>query len=277
MWKKLSNINKILVPVDLTDASLCAVEAALALSREKKSQIYLIHVITNSPARLAPGAGEKPPERDAEMQRKYRAMEEFFLKKVKPRSKFACIVRSGVPAREILTFAREEGVDVIVLPVGTDPGDDPVKSGGTAERIVRNATVPVLVVKPEPVARKIAGTMTPGGEGGSTMAYDERYLQAIREKVCTKCIDRTSAGLCAASTYEACAINRHLPEIIDIVLSTGGNNLGAYTARLRETVCSVCQHQSPDGRCDLRDDVECALDRYFPLVVEAIQEVKPVR
>jgi hypothetical protein len=211
------------------------------------------------------------------MQAKYRAMEEFFLKKVKPQSKFACIVRCGVPAQEILTYAREEGVDVIVLPVGTDPGNDPVKSGGTAERIVRSATVPVLVVKPGPVARKIAGAMTTGGDGGSTMGYDERYLQAIREKVCTKCIDRTTAGICAASTYEACAINRFLPEIIDIVLTAAGNNAGATVARLREKVCSVCQHQSPDGRCDLRDDVECALDRYFPLIVEAIQEVKPVK
>ena len=277
MWKKLSNINKILVPVDLSDASLCAVEAALTLSREKKSQIYLIHVISNTPARLALGAAADQPERDSEMQKKYRAMEEFFLKKVKPQSKFACIVRSGVPAREILTYAREEGVDVIVLPVGTGQGDDPVRAGGTADRIVRNATVPVLVVKPEPVARKIAGTLTADGEGETTMAHDERYLQAIREKICSKCIDRTSAGICAASTYEACAINRFLPEIIDIVLATGGNDIVAGVARLRETVCSVCQHQSPDGHCDLRDDVECALDRYFPLVVEAIQEVKPAQ
>jgi nucleotide-binding universal stress UspA family protein len=274
MWKKLTNINKILVPVDLTDASLCAVEAALTLSREKKSQIYLIHVITSSPARLALGADENPPDRDAEMQRKYRAMEEFFLKKVKPQSKFACIVRNGIPAREILTFAREEGVDVIVLPIGTDPGDDPVRAGGTADRVVRNATVPVLVVKPEPVAKKIAGNAPLDGDGGNSMAYDERYLQAIRQKVCTKCIDRTSSGLCAASTYEACAINRYLPEIIEIVLTTPGTGTEAGIARLRETICSVCHHQSPDGRCDLRDDVECALDRYFPLIVEAIQEVK---
>jgi nucleotide-binding universal stress UspA family protein len=149
MWKNLTTIGKILVPVDLTDASLCAVEAALALSREKKSQIYLIHVITNPPG---PGAGETPGGRDREMietQREYRAMEEFFLKKVKPRSKFACIVRCGVPAGEILTFAREEGVDVIVLPVGTDPSGIPLKAGGTADQIVRNARVPVLVVKPE--------------------------------------------------------------------------------------------------------------------------------
>lgn len=109
------------------------------------------------------------------------------------------------------------------------------------------------------------------------MGYDERYLKAIRETVCNKCIDRTSAGICAASTYEACAINRFLPEIIDIVLTTEANDARAMTARLREDVCSVCQHQSPDGRCDLRDDVECALDRYFPLIIEAIQAVKPVK
>jgi nucleotide-binding universal stress UspA family protein len=267
MWKRLSNMNRILVPVDLTDASLCAVEAALTLSREKKSQIYLIHVITNTPV---PGAGEPSAARDAEMRRKNRAMEEFFLKKVKPQSKFACIVRSGVPAREILTFAREEGVDVIVLPVGTDP----LKAGGTADWIVRNAAVPVLVVKPEAVAGKIVVAPGVGGEQGPVGGGDERYLQAIREKICMKCIDRTPGGVCAASTFEACAINRFLPEIIDIVLSTGGDDPAAAVTRLRDEVCSLCLHQSPDGRCDLRDDAECALDRYFPLLVEAIRDVQ---
>lgn len=274
MWRKLVNITRILVPVDLTDASLCAVEAALTLSREKKSQIYLIHVIPNPPARLAPGSGEASAADDAEMQRKYRAMEEFFLKKVKPQSKFACIVRSGVPAREILRFAREEGIDVIVLPVGTDPGDDPVKAGGTADRVVRNATVPVLVVKPDAVARKIAVAPGTGEDRGPAPGRDERYLLAIREKVCMKCIDRTPGGVCAASTFEACAINRFLPEIIDIVLSTGGDDPAAAVTRLRDEVCSLCLHQSPDGRCDLRDDAECALDRYFPLLVEAIRDVQ---
>ena len=120
MWKKLTNINKILVPVDLTDASLCAVDAALTLSKEKKSQIYLIHIITKTPDRPIPGVGGAAAESDTEMQKKYRAIEEFFLKKIKPQSRFAYIVRCGVPAREILTFAREEGVDVIVLPVGPD-------------------------------------------------------------------------------------------------------------------------------------------------------------
>ncbi|HLF13814.1 MAG TPA: universal stress protein [Bacteroidota bacterium] len=269
-------MNRILVPVDLTDASLCAVEAALTLSREKKSQIYLIHVITRTPDRIAPGPGESA-EGDAEMRKKYRAMEDFFLKKIRPQSRFACIVRNGVPAREILRFAREEGVDVIVLPVRADSPGDPVRAGGIADQIVRNAAVPVMIVKPGSPARKFTDPLPWNTEERTIMPYEERYLEEIRQRVCMKCIDRTPSGLCVASTYDSCAINRYLPEIIDIVLTTPGDNLDAYVARLREKVCSVCQHQSPDGHCDMRDDVECALDRYFPLVIEAIQEVHHVR
>jgi nucleotide-binding universal stress UspA family protein len=269
MWKKLSNLNKILVPVDLTDASLCAVEAALQLSREKKSQIYLIHVITPTPDRIGTAQGSTEAGGNEEMEKKYRAMEEFFLKKIRPQSKFAYIVRCGVPAREILTYAREEGVDVIVLPAG-----GPVRMGGIADQVVRNAAVPVMVVKPEAVARKLTDTSPWEIKEDNVMPYDDRYLQEIRQRVCAKCIDRTASGLCVTSTYDSCAINRYLPEIIDIVLTTPGDNLADYLAELRQRVCSVCGHQSPDGYCDMREDVECALDRYFPLVVEAIQEVK---
>ena len=274
VWKNSTHINKILVPVDLTDASLCAVEAALTLSREKKSQIYLFHVVAAVEGHSGSDSVTGPHEADAGAQAKSRAMEEYFLKKVRPRSKFACIVRSGIPALEILTFAREEGVDVIVLHVEPGPNGGSPRSGGTSDRVIRNAGVPVMVVKPGTPVRKRTDTIPSKTEEEFIMHHDERYLLAIRERVCMKCIDRTTSGLCVASTYDACAINRYLPEIIDIVLATpdGGNE--AYVARLREKVCSVCQHQSPDGRCDMRDDVECALDRYFPLVIEAIQEVK---
>ncbi len=272
MLKKLSHINKILVPVDLTDASLSAVEAAVTLSREKKSQIYLLHVV--APAEGRPGPDSGSPDAGAEEQSGYRAMEEYFLKRAKPPSKFACIVRSGIPAPEILKFAREEGVDVIVLHVDPGPAGGPPRVGGTSDRVIRNAGVPVMVVKPGQPARKRTDTNPSKTEEEFTMQYDERYLQAIRERVCMKCIDRTTSGLCVASTYDACAINRYLPEIIDIVLALPDAGNEVYVAKLRETVCAVCQHQSPDGRCDMRDDVECALDRYFPLVIEAIQDVK---
>jgi hypothetical protein len=42
---------------------------------------------------------------------------------------------------------------------------------------------------------------------------------------------------------------------------------------LRKNVCSECRHQSSDGTCSLRRSLDCGLDRYFPLVIEAIEEV----
>lgn len=267
MWRKLTNINRVLVPVDLTEGSIPAVEAARAIATGKKSQIYLIHVVPQGN-----GGGD-----DSRLQARYRAMEEFFLKKVRAKSKFACIVRTGDPADEIITFAREEGIDVIVLPVGAGRAGETGGRGPIARRIIGEAPVPVIVVKPDvPTGRRPAAA-TVNREEGLGMAHDERYLQAIRERVCRKCLDRTPTGLCVTSTFDACAINRYLPEIIDIVLTTEGDDIDAFTAKLRERVCAVCDHQSPGGRCDLRDDVECALDRYFPLVVEAVLEVKEAR
>ncbi len=286
MWRKLTNIQRVLVPVDLTDDSLCAVEAALTYSKERKVQIYLIHVISphdggsGSKDPAEPGSG--PADRQGD-DRKSLAMEEFFLKKIKRQSSIACIVRSGTPAREILRFSREEGIDLIVLPLSPSPNAGRSGMKGIADIVIRNATVPVVVVKPESAVRRAAAV--PGHAGHQTgkqpaaqtevnniMRYDDVYLQQIRQNVCSKCIDRTASGLCVATTFDSCAINRFLPEIIDIVLAGPADTYDDTVERLRSRVCSACEQQSPDGRCELRDDVECALDRYFPLVIEAIRE-----
>ena len=59
MWQKLTNIHRILVPVDLTDDSLCAVEAALTYSKERRAQIYLMHVISTHEGGAAAGPAQK--------------------------------------------------------------------------------------------------------------------------------------------------------------------------------------------------------------------------
>ncbi len=200
MWRKLTNIQRILVPVDLTDDSLCAVEAALTYSKERKVQIYLIHVISPHDG----GSGSKDPAEPksgpAERQgddRKSLAMEEFFLKKIKRQSSIACIVRSGTPAREILRFSREEGIDLIVLPLSPSPNAGRSGMKGIADIVIRNATVPVVVVKPESAVRRAAAA--PGHTGHQTgkqpaaqtevndiLRYDDVYLQHIRQNVCSK-------------------------------------------------------------------------------------------
>jgi hypothetical protein len=101
----------------------------------------------------------------------------------------------------------------------------------------------------------------------------ENYWQAIQQKVCTKCIDRDSLGNCLLSEGDACALRTHLPQIVEAILSVQSAALDPYVAALRRHVCSECRSQSFDKSCSLRRSLDCGLDRYFPLVIEAIEEV----
>jgi hypothetical protein len=38
-------------------------------------------------------------------------------------------------------------------------------------------------------------------------------------------------------------------------------------------VCSHCRTQDDSGNCNLREDSNCSLDRYFPVIVETIKRV----
>jgi nucleotide-binding universal stress UspA family protein len=55
-------------------------------------------------------------------------------------------VEAGPPVPSLLAYAEREGVDVVVLGSHGRTGLDRFLHGSTAERLVRHATVPVLVV-----------------------------------------------------------------------------------------------------------------------------------
>jgi nucleotide-binding universal stress UspA family protein len=54
---------------------------------------------------------------------------------------------SGVPAKEIVSFAREEGIDLIVMGTHGWTGLSRLILGSTAENVLRTATCPVLIVR----------------------------------------------------------------------------------------------------------------------------------
>ena len=99
------------------------------------------------------------------------------------------------------------------------------------------------------------------------------YWQAIREKVCLKCVDGDGSGNCRLDPVVECAIQQYLPLIVQAVGRVASEEMEDYVRALRAITCAQCSHQSVNGYCMLRKDVDCALDRYFPLVVEAIEEV----
>lgn len=101
----------------------------------------------------------------------------------------------------------------------------------------------------------------------------ENYWQAVQQRVCAKCVDGDRFGNCLLSGGETCGLKTYFSQIVEAVLSVQSDKLDIYVAALRKNVCSGCRHQSSDGTCSLRRSLDCGLDRYFPLVIEAIEEV----
>jgi nucleotide-binding universal stress UspA family protein len=58
------------------------------------------------------------------------------------------VLGRGVPAEEIVTFARKEEVDLIAMATAGKTGLERVFSGSIAEEVIRHAEVPVLVIRP---------------------------------------------------------------------------------------------------------------------------------
>jgi hypothetical protein len=102
------------------------------------------------------------------------------------------------------------------------------------------------------------------------------YWDLIQQRVCSKCIDGDRRGACRIGPERECSLKKYFPQIPDIVSSVQSQSIEPYETKLRNTICAICVHQSPDGVCSVRNDVECALDRYFPLIVEVIEEAQRV-
>lgn len=106
------------------------------------------------------------------------------------------------------------------------------------------------------------------------MPTEQEYWEALQARICVKCADGDGDGGCRIASDRTCAIRTHFPRIIESVNSVYSASIEPYEEQLRKRVCGVCEHQSAEGTCHLRNDVECALDRYFPLIVQVIEETQ---
>jgi len=100
------------------------------------------------------------------------------------------------------------------------------------------------------------------------------YQEAIRKYVCEHCVDFGADGACHSQDREGCGIFRNLPELIRIGKDLHSPSVAPYVTEVRREICSKCSNASFGGAfCDLRDNLDCPLDRYLPIVLEAIEAV----
>jgi hypothetical protein len=102
----------------------------------------------------------------------------------------------------------------------------------------------------------------------------QQYWQAIQEKICPRCLDGDSEGTCRLPAGEECALKSFLPQMVVTIANVKSNSIESYIAALRRHVCILCDHQQANMTCKKRADLECALDRYYPLVVQIVETVR---
>jgi len=79
-------------------------------------------------------------------------------------------------------------------------------------------------------------------------------------------------GECGLEEPSSCALFRLFPQVAEAIRTVDSDDIQQYIEAIRRNVCSVCAEQAADGSCETRQQVQCALDAYLVIVVEAIEE-----
>lgn len=149
----MKNIKRILVPTDFSEFSLAGMDYVVSLAVLYDAQIYLLNVIDHEPT-LAFHAVDLHSE--TLLRNNTKKAEAYLSRLVETKFRnmqnIVVVVRQGDPANVIVRFAKEQGIDLIVMATHGRTGLAHVLLGSVTEKVVRHSSVPVLTIKPQEIA-----------------------------------------------------------------------------------------------------------------------------
>lgn len=144
------NLNRILLPTDFSEYSKPACNFACAFAEQFGAELHLLHVLQDLVAMVPEPGLAFPPPGDY-MQELQESAEKGLTQLLDPAWEDGkTIVRStrqGSPFLEIIRYAKETDVDLIVMGTHGRSGLAHVLLGSVAEKVVRKAPCPVLTVR----------------------------------------------------------------------------------------------------------------------------------
>jgi len=137
---------RVLVPFDFSEASRKALQVARSFIGEDGGTVAVIHVITPPPV-TAPGRLLRGPfDEERAIAQGFTSMREALSDAGMPEFEPHVRVASN-PAEEVVSFAESERTELIIISSHARTGFDRWLLGSTAERVVRLAPCPVLVLR----------------------------------------------------------------------------------------------------------------------------------
>lgn len=142
-------IKKILYPTDFSEGSAAAVPFVADMTKKYGARLCVVHVIYD----IAKTAGWYVPH--ISMDELYKDMdagakkelERCCVEELRGYKDIEYAVLKGIPYEEIIKFAQQNDIDLIVIGTHGRKGLDRVIFGSTAAKVVRGASCPVLTVR----------------------------------------------------------------------------------------------------------------------------------
>jgi nucleotide-binding universal stress UspA family protein len=144
------DLQRILVPTDFSKHSEVAMHYAVALAEKFAAQLFVLNVVQDLALFIPDAVAVAPPI--AAPVEQFLAAARDALERVIQAIDFGSVtvhreVREGTPFYEIIRFAKEKEVDLIVMGTHGHTGLTHVLLGSVTEKVVRKAPCPVLTVR----------------------------------------------------------------------------------------------------------------------------------
>jgi nucleotide-binding universal stress UspA family protein len=140
-------LKRILVPIDFSECSKKALQYAVAFARQFGAELVLVYVVqvnyyVGDFGTVDTALLETEMRRNGEKQ-----LADLAVMEVGADLRCEKTVRTGRIVSEIVSVARENGTDLIILSTHGHTGLKHVLLGSVAENVVRHAPCPVLIVR----------------------------------------------------------------------------------------------------------------------------------
>jgi nucleotide-binding universal stress UspA family protein len=140
-------IDRVLVPVDLSEQSTLVVDHATALAEAYGASIDLLHVVEEATFPSAYGMDPLTSAQPDVQERAREALETLAEEMEAFSEPVDTHVLAGYAARDIVDFAEEHASDLIVMATHGRTGLQRFLIGSVTEKVVRSAPCPVFTVK----------------------------------------------------------------------------------------------------------------------------------
>jgi nucleotide-binding universal stress UspA family protein len=144
-------VKKVLLATDFSDCAKTAQDYAAAFAEQFQAELHVLHVVVDTSLMVAEygAALTLPPDylEQLKSQAKH-GVDRIVSASVKRSGAGISAVRLGSPPLEIVKYAGEHGIDLIIIGTHGRGGFMHLLLGSCAERVVRKAQCPVLTVRP---------------------------------------------------------------------------------------------------------------------------------